>query len=342
MSPWRTTGRVERCALRIAVANAGSIASHSGRRSGSLPSVVTGTIGEVTASTTSYSAPERDMLKPVGEVAAKDRQPVTAAHRDLDRRRHGRAVDEHRDRPAPPRRRAALGLGPRFRQHGRVPHGVLRRDRDRLRVAAREAVGAERQQGGLRTGAAHQVEEVGLDGGAGRLAVVRYHAHQGGDLGGGGAGLRRLHHLGEGVRGVPRRVAEHGLGGRPVAPDREPRHPAVVPAAGQSRPERHRHAGAKDHLARAPLDHYRLAGGAVDVEDVAAAPALHRELAAARDSAAGDHPQAVADRTPGRAAQQLGADQRPVDREQAQHLLAVEAGAVVGHDPGVRRRPARG
>jgi hypothetical protein len=53
MSTWPPAARVAWWAERIALASAGSTTPHSGPRSGSLPSVVTGTAGEVTASTTS-------------------------------------------------------------------------------------------------------------------------------------------------------------------------------------------------------------------------------------------------------------------------------------------------
>src|SRR4051812_23025149 len=49
MSPFLAPDETAACALRMALASAGSITPHSGLRSGSLPSVVMGITGEVTA-----------------------------------------------------------------------------------------------------------------------------------------------------------------------------------------------------------------------------------------------------------------------------------------------------
>jgi hypothetical protein len=104
--------------------------------------------------------------------------------------------------------------------------------------------------------------------------VVEVDAHQGGDVADGRARLGGLDQLGEGGGIVPRGVAEHRLGGRPGAAERDPGHPAVVGAGRQGGAERHRHARAGDDLAPALLDHHRLAGAAVDVEHVPGAAAL--------------------------------------------------------------------
>ncbi len=134
--------------------------------------------------------------------------------RDADPGHDGRAVHEQRHRPAAARGRAAHGRGPRLDQHRDAVRSPF------LGVAAGEAVGAERQQGGRRAGAAPS--GVARSASAAGRSSSTSTPNSRGDVGDGGAGLGGVHQLGEGGLVVPGRVRAHRLGGGAGAADGEP------------------------------------------------------------------------------------------------------------------------